>query len=146
MNPQLFAQEQVQTYFISRQYNCARTMLLALSEYTNLPLAPQLLDAAAGMHGAGGLGAQCGFVEGALMFLGVYGRHLNLSLQDIDAACYRFGAEYRQRFGSLECSVLRPQGFAPDNPPGLCDQLAIDSVRLAMEHVDRLAQTGRDGN
>lgn len=146
MNALEFAQQRVETFFVSRQYNCARTMLLSLSEYTDLPLAPQLVDAAVGMHGAGGLGAQCGFVEGCLMFLGVYGRHLGLSLEDIDAACYRFGDEYRRRFGSLECRVLRPLGFAPDNPPGLCDQLAVDSVRFAVEHVERLAETGRNGN
>jgi len=32
---------------------------------------PQLLDAAVGMHGAGKYGAQCGLVEGSLMFIGL---------------------------------------------------------------------------
>lgn len=32
------------------------------------------MDAALGMHGAGGYRAQCGLVEGALMFIGIWGK------------------------------------------------------------------------
>ena len=43
-----------------------------LSHLFSFPLEEQTLDAAIGMHGAGGLGAQCGLVEGSLMFIGAY--------------------------------------------------------------------------
>jgi hypothetical protein len=45
-----------------------------LSEHFGIELNSQIFDAAIGMHGAGGYQAQCGLVEGALLFFGIIAR------------------------------------------------------------------------
>ncbi len=52
--------------------NCARTSLICLGDLFGVEIADQTLRAAIGLHGAGGFRAQCGLVEGPLMFIGLY--------------------------------------------------------------------------
>ena len=73
-NMQKLIEERVHEYYWKHDYNCATTMLLILSGICGIKLQQQTLDAAVAMHGAGKCGAQCGLVEGALMFIGIYGR------------------------------------------------------------------------
>jgi hypothetical protein len=120
--------QHVHESYWERDINCASTTLEALSHWFGLPLDEQVFDAAVGMHGAGGYRAQCGLVEGALMFVGLAGRAQGLDDEAIVAACYRFAAQFEARFGSLSCRDLRPQGFAPDNPPHLCEGLTCDAI------------------
>jgi hypothetical protein len=115
--------------------NCATTTLKILSERLEIPLGQQVLATAIGMHGAGGFGAQCGLVEGTLMFMGAYGRHHELSDQDIGDLCFSFAREFQAHFGSLLCRELRPEGFHPDNPPHLCEQLTKDAIVFAVEYI-----------
>lgn len=103
--------------------NCATTMLRVLATVHGVELAPQVLAAATGMHGAGGAGAQCGLVEGGLMFVGVWGRTLGRPDGWIVDRCREYGRTFEARFGSLLCRVLRPQGFVPNQPPHLCQEL-----------------------
>ncbi len=120
--------------------NCATAMLKILAERRGLVLQGQVLDAAAGLHGAGGFGAQCGLVEGALVFLGVWGRAQGWPPATIVLACRNFAESFTSRFGSLICRELRPQGFSPQNPPHLCEALTRDAVEWAisfMEHLDQ---------
>ena len=66
----------VHELYWKKDCNCAKTMLLCLCEHFCIPLQEQTLHAATGMHGAGRFRAQCGLVEGALMFIGIAGRSL----------------------------------------------------------------------
>jgi len=68
-------QQRVHEYYWRDDANCATTTLKILSETLAVEVCDQVIDAALGMHGAGGYRAQCGLVEGALMFLGIAGRH-----------------------------------------------------------------------
>ena len=52
--------------------NCARTAIICLSELFETNVEPQTIWSAIGLHGAGGYRAQCGLVEGALIFMGIY--------------------------------------------------------------------------
>ena len=115
--------------------NCATVMITALSRHYGFPVSPQVFEAIVGMHGAGGFGAQCGLVEGALLFIGMFGAKQSKTEQDIIAICYRFGEAFTQEFGSLICSVLRPQGFNPDNPPHLCEEMTNKAVLFAIQFV-----------
>ncbi len=124
--------------------NCATTMLRALSRSQGIELHPQVLAAATGMHGAGSYGAQCGLVEGGLMFLGVWGGTAGLGDAEIEEACNAFARGFEARFGSLSCRVLRPQGFAPGQPPHMCEGLTVEAVSWAVVWVGRLA-AGRTG-
>ena len=73
-----FVKSRVAKYYWEDDINCATTSLKILSEKFGVDLSDQVVDAAVGMHGAGEYGAQCGLVEGALMFLGISGRRQHI--------------------------------------------------------------------
>ena len=60
--------QRVHDLYWNSNINCARAMLACLGEAFGVTVAPQTFHAAVGMHGAGRFRAQCGLVEGALMF------------------------------------------------------------------------------
>ncbi|MDY0093851.1 MAG: C-GCAxxG-C-C family protein [Candidatus Vecturithrix sp.] len=138
MELQNFVQHRVKKYYWEDDVNCATTTLHILSEQFGVELSSQVIDAALGMHGAGKYGAQCGLVEGTLMFLGIMGRSQNLSDARIVEACWLFAHQFEQRFSSLRCQDLRPEGFHPDNPPHLCESLTCDAVCFNIEFIQRL--------
>ena len=125
---QPFFAKRVHSYYWDEDLNCATTMLKVLAELNQLELTPQVLAAAAGMHGAGGYGAQCGLVEGALMYLGIQGTARGFGKPAIAGSCKAYARAFEERFGSIRCSQLRPQGFGPHNPPHLCERLTCEAA------------------
>jgi hypothetical protein len=123
-----------------RDWNCAKTTLHILGEVFDVASGDQVLDAALGMHGAGRYGAQCGLLEGALMFLGVLGGERRLTDERIVDACHEFARQFEGRFGSLLCKTLRPAGFHPDDLPHLCEDLTCDALALDIAFVSSLVQ------
>ena len=87
----------------------------------------------AGLHGAGGYGAQCGLVEGMLLFLGLQGALSKESAEEISARCRKFAAAFEARFGSLLCRELRPQGFPQDGPSHACEALTTQAIAFARQ-------------
>ena len=132
--------KRVATYFHLNDYNCVRIDLLILAEYFKLRVGAQLLNAAIGMHGAGGYRAQCGLVEGTPMFLGVVGAEKGITEEEIVSACYDFGEAYEREFSSLQCQILRPGGFNEDDPPHLCENLACRSTSFSIAFVEERLQ------
>jgi C_GCAxxG_C_C family probable redox protein len=130
--------ERVHQYYWENDYNCATTMLKILAEIYCIELSPHLLDAAVGMHGAGKYGAQCGLVEGSLMFIGLYGRVKGRKENEIVKLCYGFAEEFNNEFNSLNCRELRPEGFRDDNPPHLCENFSKRAVRFSVDYLRRL--------
>ncbi len=135
MDTQDFIRKRVHSCYWDREVNCATTSLLLLGERFGVQLSDQVLDAAAGMHGAGGYRAQCGLVEGPLMFLGIVGRQAGIPDKEIEKSCRQFASQFEGRFSSLLCSVLRPGGFNRDDPPHLCEDLTCRTVSFSMEFV-----------
>lgn len=125
----------VHRYYWEDDINCATTALKTLSELFEIDLHPQVVDAAIGMHGAGGFGAQCGLVEGSLMFIGIWGRAQARDEESVANACHRFAADFQAKFGSLICSQLRPEGFKSDNPPHLCEELTKKAIAFTAEFI-----------
>ncbi len=117
--------------------NCANTTLNILSELFHQPIHKQVTAAAAGMHGAGGFRAQCGLVEGALMFIGIFFAEKNMPEEDIISLCYDFGESFTEKFGSLRCYDLRPGGFRDDDPPHLCEDFSVRAIYFSYEFVLR---------
>ena len=68
-----YIEKEVHHLYYDYDENCARTSLKCLSHLFAFPVSEDVLSAATGMHGAGYYGAQCGLVEGTLMFIGLYG-------------------------------------------------------------------------
>lgn len=140
MNTDKFIQERVKNYYWNDDINCATASLKILSEKFNTPISDQIVDAALGMHGAGGYGAQCGLVEGTLMFIGILGRNLNIPDDEIVAFCSEFARQFENRFKSLLCSILRPESFALENPPHLCEEFTCETIEFSIDFISRLSK------
>ena len=123
-----------QLYWIDDR-NCATTALYILSEIFKIELYDQTVDAALAMHGAGKYGAQCGLVEGTIMFIGIFGRQLRVQDHVTIGACAEFAETFESMFGSLLCKGLRPEGFKTDNPPHICEQITCEAIEFAVLHI-----------
>ena len=116
-------------------------MLAFLGERFDVSIAPQTFHAAIGLHGAGRFRAQCGLVEGALIFIGILGTERGLSEKEIETLCRRFAETFTETFGSLLCRDLRPGGFRPSDPPHACESITVKAAGLAEEFMNQhLAQ------
>ena len=135
---QRLIEERVHVYQWCDDLNCATIQLKVLAEKYGLTLHPQVLDAATGMHGAGKYGVQCGMVEGGLMFIGILGKMHGFDKLDVETFCREYAREFEGRFGSLLCSVLRPEGFKPENPLHPCEGLICEGAAFAWTFMDEL--------
>jgi len=124
----------VHDYYWKENFNCAITTLKILSELHYPELHPQIIEAAFGLN-AGRCGSQCGLVEGALLFIGVYGSQNDMTKEEIADVCHRYCNEFQKVFGSLLCKELRPQGFSPNNPPHLCENLTQKAVMFSAKFI-----------
>jgi C_GCAxxG_C_C family probable redox protein len=138
MDVEPFVRQRVSRYYWKDDVNCATTTLKTLSEYFGVALNGQIFDAAIGMHGAGKYGAQCGLVEGVLMFLGLFGRDRQIPDRAIVDACREFAGQFEKKFGDLQCSILRPTGFRSDDPPHLCEALTYQTIIFDIDFVKTL--------
>jgi C_GCAxxG_C_C family probable redox protein len=135
-----FIKQKVHNYYWTDDINCATTTLKILAEVFKVEINSQVIDSALGMHGAGEYGAQCGLVEGTLMFIGIYGKYSNISESVIVKSCKEFAKQYEKEFKSLQCSELRPEGFKEDNPPHICEPLTSDAVKFAIEFIKKIGK------
>lgn len=129
---------QVHHHYWDLNINCARTTLLVLSDLYNIKVHPQTLQSAIGLHGAGGYRAQCGLVEGGLMFLGIYLTAHSKTEEEIISLCYRYADEFIAHFGSLRCSELRPGGFTETDPPHLCEDLTCRAIAFTYTYINTI--------
>ena len=128
-------EERVKEYYWNDDLNCATTNLKILSKFFSIPLSDQIISAAIGMHGAGKYGAQCGLVEGTLMFLGIIGTRYRFQEETIVDQCRQYAEQFENTFQSLSCSILRPEGFNPQNPPHLCEKLTCRAIEFNLNFV-----------
>ncbi|MBT8763176.1 C_GCAxxG_C_C family protein [Desulfohalobiaceae bacterium Ax17] len=142
MDKSTFVKERVHVYYWDYDLNCATTTLKTLSEFFDVELNSQVIDAAIGMHGAGGYQAQCGLVEGALMFVGILGRAKGIPDKEIISFCKKLAGEFEKNFGSLLCKILRPEGFHPDNPPHLCEKLTSKAISKNIDLISSWLKQG----
>ena len=127
--------KRVHELYWEEDINCARTSLICLSELFDINIAQQTIWSAAGLHGAGGYRAQCGLVEGPLMFIGIYFHILGKSDAEIVSACYDFASAFEKQFQSLRCLELRPAGFSENDPPHMCETLTCRAIEFAYRHI-----------
>lgn len=136
-----FIQEKVHELYWKDDINCARTMLTCLGALFDTKIDSQTLCSAIGLHGAGGFRAQCGLVEGGLMFIGIYFSQLGKDEETVISLCYDYTDTFSEKFGSLRCYDLRPNGFTPNDPPHLCEKLTCEAVIFAYEFVKNHRQS-----
>jgi len=130
-----YIKEQVHKFYWEDDYNCATTTLKTLSNIYKIELDPQVVNAAKGMHGAGKYGAQCGLVEGVLMFIGIYGTQYGFNHANIVRNCYQFAEKFELNFNSLKCSDLRAGSFKKTDAPHLCEKLTCEALMFAHNHI-----------
>lgn len=128
-------EEYVHNLYWTEDVNCAGTMLTCLGKLFHYEVGKQTLRAAIGMHGAGGYRAQCGLVEGGLMFMGSFFGDMGKSDSEIADLCFRFADEFTRCFGSLSCYDLRPGGFTAQDPPHMCEALTRKAVLFAWQFI-----------
>ena len=131
-----YINERVHGLYWNDDLNCATTTLITLSEIFQINLGSQIINAAIGMHGAGKYGAQCGLAEGSVMFLGILGKEKGLENEEIVTRCYNFAKEFEKEFGSINCRDLRPQGFKPDNPSHLCEEITKKAIAFTLNYLN----------
>ncbi len=113
--------------------------LRLLEEVYSLKIHSQVFDSALGMNGAGRYGAQCGLVEGFLMFIGVWIRSNGISDEKGKNICCDFAASFENKFHSLLCSELRPIALLEArNPDHACEELKIKAMLSGLEYMDSL--------
>jgi C_GCAxxG_C_C family probable redox protein len=140
MDWERYIDEEVHRHYWEHDDTCAFTTLSIVSALFAVPLESQVMDAALGMWGAGGYRAQCGLVEGALMSIGILGSRRGLKRDRISALCNDFAQKFEKQFGSLICSELRPEGFAPDNPPHICEDLSRRAIHFTTRFIADMFQ------
>jgi len=123
-----FISDEVHTHYWEHDDTCAVTTLTIVCRLFRFNLDTQILDAALGLWGAGGHRAQCGLIEGALMSIGLLGSRHGLDREQVSRLCRSFAESFEARFGSLACRELRPEGFGPDNPPHICEELSVKAI------------------
>ena len=128
--------ERVHNYYWQHDFSCVITTLKILSEIFSIEIHPQLFKAAFALN-AGRSASQCGLVEGTLLFMGAYAGKKRLKLSEIQELSYRFSQKFQQKFSSVLCSELRPQGFAPENPPHLCESLTKSAITFSAEFISK---------
>ncbi len=87
--------------------------MTCLSELFETTVESQTIWSAVGLHGAGGYRAQCGLVEGTLMFIGIYLHVL----------------------GKFE---LRSTGFSESDPPHMCENLTCKGIEFAYQYISEI--------
>ena len=130
-----FITKRVHQLYWEDNLNCARTTLICLSELFNVSLAQQTICAAIGLHGAGKYRAQCGIVEGGLMFIALYMQEAGNKENDIVVTCYNFAEKFEKEFSSLRCFELRPTGFSDNDPPHLCENLTCKGIEFISRFI-----------
>lgn len=132
--------ERVHAYYWIDDINCAKTTLKTLAEIFEINLSSQVVESATGLPDKGIFGLPCGLVQGSLMFIGILGQERGLDNKNIVELCNDFANRFQNEFGCLTCKGLRPQGFKPENPPHLCEEITKKAIRFGANYINALIQ------
>lgn len=130
-----FVADRVRVAYLDEDIPCVPTVLRTLGESFELEISEQVYASCWGLNGAGNYGAQCGLVEGVLMFISLLASREGIDTLDMWQACADFASDYEQRFGSLQCRTLRPEGFHADDPPDVCEVLTVESIVFSARFI-----------
>ena len=125
-----------------KDFNCAITTLLCLGKEFGVEINQQVLDSAICLNGGGRFRAQCGLVEGALMFIGIYATQRGMKKKDMMKIAYGFCEGFSARFSSLLCRDLRPGGFQKTDPKHMCEPLTLDTVAFTVDYLKQYVPQG----
>ena len=131
-----YVAEKVHYFYHEAGINCAEGTLSLLSDIFGVELEDQVYDSAVAMVGAGKYGAQCGILEGCMMFASIYAKQHGLVKKQIVPMIYNWSAKFEKEMGSIVCKGLRPYPFTPeDAPKHLCEPITVKGVGLAVKFI-----------
>lgn len=130
--------ELVHHYYWVDDVNCAITTLRCLADFYKVEIHPQVIDSAIGMHGAGGYRAQCGLVEGTLLFIGIYYKSKGFDSSKIAEFCSAFAQGFEAESSSLLCRDIRPGGFQETDPPHLCEDITVRAINWTIGFLEKI--------
>ena len=131
-----FIAEGVRQAYHGEDIPCVPTSLRILGQLFDIEISGDVYTACWGLNGAGLYGAQCGLVEGALMILSMLCHRYKMDTDGISRVCSNFASDFEDRFGSLLCRELRPEGFTNDQPPHLCEERTVAAIVFAAEFIE----------
>lgn len=101
--------EKAYEYFISKDHNCAESVLLAISEEYGLDIGPEEMKLVSAFGGGMGCGKLCGALAGGMAALGkiaVNGRAH--ATEDFGPLCAGLYEKFGTVLGSTQCEELKP--------------------------------------
>lgn len=128
---------EVHTLYWEEDKNCAMTTLSTLGKKYDLKISHAFIDSLIAMPGLGTNGLTCGIVVGAIMFMGLYGKNKGYEEEAIKQHTNQLIKGFVEKFGSEQCSILRPEGFKPTNPPHLCEGLTVKGIEYIDDYIRR---------
>jgi len=129
-------EKRVSLYYDKENLNCAITTLKILSEYFHIDVNDQVIKAATGMSGAGNYIAQCGLVDGTIMFLGIWGKECDLPELTIKRLCRKYVKQFDLEYGSVVCKDLRPKVKGSH----ICGGLTSQSVEFSINFINLIKE------
>lgn len=119
------------------KFNCAQSVLCALSDFTDID--EETLLAVAGGFGAGvNSGEICGAASGAVMAIGLADRFTKPDdlekKKEVGKYTREFLAEFKNRFGYLDCRDLKD----PEKGRVPCPELITGAVEIAEEMLKEI--------
>lgn len=127
--------EEVHKLYWEEDKNCAMTTLIILCNRHEVELHSSVVDSLTSMPGLGKNGLTCGIVIGAVMFVSLYCKANEVKEADIQKHTNLIVRGFKDEFGSELCSILRPEGFKPTNPPHLCEKLTVKAIEYLDNYV-----------
>lgn len=106
--------ENINSYYLEKDYNCAETTLRLANDYYKLNLTEDDLKLVAGFGGGFGSGLTCGDLCADMVVLSkilVKDRaHEDPSFKEL---CKKFVREFKSRFGGTTCRYLKKKNYVP---------------------------------
>lgn len=103
---------EIQHYFLEKDFNCAETTLHILNDRYNLQIPEEQFRLVSGFGGGCGCGMICGVLAGMLAATGklmiTERAHVTPMFKE---TCAELCAQFAQTVGSTDCAQLRPQYF-----------------------------------
>lgn len=104
--------DQIETYYLEKDYNCAESVLRILNDAYQLNLREEDFRLVGGFGGGCGCGLLCGALAGGIAALGsmqiTKRAHVTPMFKEL---CTAYCGKMEQKLGSTDCAQIRPRCF-----------------------------------
>lgn len=127
---------------LEKDYNCGETVVRTLMRGLELKIPASVLRITASMNGGGRAGAQCGILEAGLFILSIlYGRRsTKQSREPLQSLAFRLTKKFEIEYKSFLCRDIRPEGFDPAQPRGLCTERIIYGIFFLLDFFEEIVK------